>query len=600
MALVLSASVAGSWVFGTVRLWSIAPFSVLVFLGGLLCVLKPLFWREPAVLRLLPGFGLAALFLLYAACRVPAAASLFEAKVEVLKISTYLVALGVWTRLSAAHQRWRWLLGLLLVSVSLMAWYALIQEAHGSARVLNLPRHASYGLRASGAYMCPNHFANLLDIALVVSLALVGCQEAGFGLRSLAGYTFVLALPPLYLTQSRSGWIGAAVGIAVTTCLLALRRSVRRFLLAAVALPLILAGLGAVAWAASPMVQNRVAAALQGDVRLGLWRDTWALVQQHPWLGYGPSSFAWVYPRFQHHMTLYLDPKQPHNEYLGLLANYGVVGLLLAGSAVVTLLTAYARRVRRVASARDACLLSGTVGALSASLAHACFDFNLQVFSNWHALLLVAGVTGAGLFASGDLKERVLNGWRRHLYVGGGVAAGLLLIGLMAQAWVSYGLSLLADRDRDAMLVDRARQRYEWSMRVDPSNWSPCFGLAHLIRGEAQWNLHRETRAQQIAEARGLYERAARLNRWELSMQHGLAKLEELSGRPERAAELLQDLVSKQPIQAYYLAELGLQLRSLHRWSEALDAFQRARQIQTSEMIEINIALLQAKVQATP
>jgi tetratricopeptide (TPR) repeat protein len=83
-------------------------------------------------------------------------------------------------------------------------------------------------------------------------------------------------------------------------------------------------------------------------------------------------------------------------------------------------------------------------------------------------------------------------------------------------------------------------------------------------------------------------------------MQHGLAKLEDLQGHREQAAELLQDIVNREPMQAYYLTELGLQLRSLRRWPEALEAFRRAQKLKNSELIEINIQLLERKMAAPP
>ena len=119
--------------------------------------------------------------------------------------------------------------------------------------VLNLERPEQYGMRASSTYFCPEPFcqSDRAGPSVCPRLA-VSCLGVGLPLRLLSGYSLLLLMPVLYLTQSRSGWLGAAAGLGLAGMLMALRRSVKRFLAMLILCPLLLAALGAGLWAVSP------------------------------------------------------------------------------------------------------------------------------------------------------------------------------------------------------------------------------------------------------------------------------------------------------------------------------------------------------------
>jgi hypothetical protein len=231
LILVALAPWLGVWLFGAVRWWSIGPLMGLIFLATVLCALRYGFERDGLTRRFPPGFMALAVFVFYAFLLIPRAAVPYDAHMECLKLASLWCAYGVWSELSGWQGRWRWLVAAFLLVVTVMAWYAIIQHMQGSRDVLNLIRPKDYAMRASGAYFCPNHFANLLDMTVPFALAIAASPAAGLPLRLLAGYSVLVALPPLYLTQSRSGWIGMLLGSVTVIALLGLRRSVRRFLL---------------------------------------------------------------------------------------------------------------------------------------------------------------------------------------------------------------------------------------------------------------------------------------------------------------------------------------------------------------------------------
>ena len=89
-----------------------------------------------------------------------------------------------------------------------------------------------------------------------------------------------------------------------------------------------------------------VSVALQTSVqtRLDLWLGTGAAILKAPWLGHGIGSFNYVFPFFAdtsapfgllpYSVELQVYAGAAHNEYLQLLLELGVVGLVLVGIAV--------------------------------------------------------------------------------------------------------------------------------------------------------------------------------------------------------------------------------------------------------------------------
>ena len=585
----------GVWMFGGVRLWSIGPLMGVTFLATALTALRYLRERDGLERRCPPGFLGLALFVAYGFLLIPRAAVPYDAYVESLRVASYLGAYWVWSEVSGWHGRWRWLVAGFLLVVTVMAWYAIIQHVQGERGVLNLIRPDDYGMRASGAYFCPNHFANLLDMTIPFALALALSPASGLPLRLLAGYSVLVALYPLYLTQSRSGWIGVAVGLAVTTSLMGLRRSVRRFLTLLVVVPVLISGLGALVWMFSPMVQTRVAEAMAGNVRLSLWRDTWTMILDRPWLGWGAAAYRWVYPHYWFNMSSFLDPEFAHNDYLQTWAEYGVAGLALLVGAIALGAGRLLLSLRRMESDRSATLIIAFLGALAATAAHAAFDYNFHIYGNVQVLVMMAGLA-AGTWKQGDEASAPPSSTGRRWIAGFSLLA-LLFLGLTVRAVTTYAYALQGDFALDDYKLDVAQQKYEAALRVEPRNWRAQRGLGHLWAGQAFWNRDPETKAKQLDQAEAAYREVERRNRWETESKSGLSRIYNLRGQPEQAVQVLQDVLEIMPHQRDFMNQLGLQLRQMGRLEEALDAFKRARAYGPHSLTDANIAALTRKLE---
>lgn len=591
IVLLLASSLVGVFLFGAVRLWSVGPLMSACWLVVALFLARGLGGAEGNRFQVPPGGMAWLVFFLYAAAQLPFALIPYEARIDLLKLGSYIGAYWVWSELSARFKRWRILVSLAILVVSVIGWYAVIQHAQGSRMVLNLERPETYGMRASGTYFCPNHFANLLEILLPFCLAILLMKGAGAATRLVAGYGLALFLPVMFLTQSRSGWIATVAGLGTTACLLASRKNLKWFFLSLVLVPLVAAAAAWGLWTFSDVFRDRVLDALQGNIRLGIWRNTLDMVREKPLFGQGGGAFPWVYPKFR---TIgdQLFFNYVHNEYLQTLAEYGIVGFVLFGAAVLRALYVFLRCFIRVERDRDAYLLAGLFGMAAGTLAHACFDFNYHIYSNSHVVVLLAGTVTGCLYASGELRPRTLPPAPARVIRGVGFVAALVLMTVSLQAYLSHMFHMFAEKEREKFSMDRARVLYKRAMRADPANWRAPLGEAHVLQTQAFWNYDPEAKREQATQAEALYERAIGQNPCLPEALFGLGKIFNVLGQPEKALDSLRQAVAFDSNHVFYVAQLGLQLRKMGRTQEAYDVFLSARQRWENEIITLNLQAL--------
>lgn len=579
---------AGMWLMGSTRVWGYAPGLFLSFLGSLLVFARP--WVVPGTARwrFPSGFWIFAALSAYVVLGVPWASVPYAARWEALRWGSLLAAAWAWTQVGGVAHRWKWLLGVLILSAALGSLYALVQQVNGSSQVLWIPRPEQYGMRASGPYLCPNHFANLLAMLFPLAVVLIFLPEAGVPLRLMSFYFLAVAAPVLYWTQSRSGWLGVAGGLCVAGLALALRRSRTAFFAALVALPLLLAAAGWTAWMTLPAVRERMGMVLEdpgqaGGIRISQWRDAPAMFRDRPTFGFGGGSYVWAYPPYQRHVRYHLTWDYAHNEYVQMALEYGAVGLGLLVAGLLWVGVGAARAVVQARSRAAAGLLAGALGGLAAALIHALFDFNFHVFPNPHALVWIGGVAWGVWFAHEQgVEPSSGRRWIRPaaaaaLAAACGFGAWLALAGGVSYAWNLKGEIARQQMEGEAAALDYAR-----AIRWDGGNAQPHLGLGHLKSTQAIWlrdpdpDAERAEKSRLANEAIGHYRRALRLNPLDMSAVLGLARAYNAIGDREAALEEYRRAAAFQRRHVFYREQLGIQLRRMGRDDEALEVFRSA------------------------
>lgn len=293
-----------------------------------------------------------------------------------------LILLGLFATLTWKR---RFVIALIVVAVvSVVASFAtwalgIAPKFPGEPGVL-LQNHSTQGMFFALGMLC-----------CVVAAHMVPAPRTRWGLFALAG---LLALNVVFVSPGRSGYLALVAMLSVVGIrLLGWRR-----------LPIVIAGLvvaSAFAYMASPTVRERIAQGVAEvethretetltsmGFRMNAWENTAALIRERPVLGYGTGSFGAVYSERvrQRYDDWRGEPgTDPHNQYLLILTENGLVGLA-AFLAVIVL--AFRASIRSPDGYRWIAL-----GALLAWTLTSLFNSHFRTFPEGHLIALLLGAT---------------------------------------------------------------------------------------------------------------------------------------------------------------------------------------------------------------
>lgn len=241
-----------------------------------------------------------------------------------------------WTAAAAMYVSGRYLSGrpgLLLSVLVLPAWVQaviVIFQKMGWAATL------SFYFPVSGTFGNPSFPATLIAVGLVAQLAVPvsAYRKAELWKKALVAATALLSVAGLLCCDSRT----AVLAVLAATCLLFLRKHPRR--------KAVILVLSALAVTAVGLYFLRPGSA---NVRLLIWRASCGLFAEHPLSGSGAASFAsrYMYAQaayFASHpdspfVLLAGNHYQPYNEFVRLLCEQGIFGLLLFAAFATQLLS---------------------------------------------------------------------------------------------------------------------------------------------------------------------------------------------------------------------------------------------------------------------
>ncbi len=232
------------------------------------------------------------------------------------------------------------LLKVLIFSMLMPGMFAYYQFFTGGG--LTLPLENIYN-RIYGTFAHPNLFAFYLIIPLTLSLIIVIVKNKKslsiYGFGALLLFFFSL----LILTYTRGAWMAFILTVTVIGML-----RYRKMLLATMLVFLML-------YAFSPTIQERTNKIIQpnpyGSVvwRLQLWQDSLEYVKEDFWTGYGAGTAKEIILKNRGESK---GSPHPHNDYLKIALEYGVLGLLtylyLLISTVIILTKKYKQESRSV------------------------------------------------------------------------------------------------------------------------------------------------------------------------------------------------------------------------------------------------------------
>lgn len=443
----------GPWLFGAWEFWWFWPLAACLLLATTLWGLS-LLGRPESAGAIPPAAGwLIALwlpFFVYAACRWPQARVIMDAQRSFLLFA--LPALVALLTAATLDARWRdALYRLLLVNLLCLGVYGLVNHIlTGSHFVLWAPGYPQYLAehRASGSYFCPDHFAGIMEIGLALALGLLAATDRDRRWKAFAATLGALGAAGVVLSKSRGGgltllvigagaWLMApwawsrrwrwparvALLSLAAIALFAFARSdhsyLKRFRQSFLPTELTRAEQGGIAWSAiRDQAWQRFLADSRGRMIMGAlraWRSApvWGIgpgMHQHLWPHFAASDDGdrdlGIRPTF---MNDTFHSYEVHSDWVQLLEEYGIVGLVLFGLGALATAGALVWRAWRAGAVLRGRRGMGRerhppdfaigLGAALAALAmafHSLGDFNLQMPATGWILgaLLALGLTG--------------------------------------------------------------------------------------------------------------------------------------------------------------------------------------------------------------
>jgi O-antigen ligase len=246
-----------------------------------------------------------------------------------------------------------------------------------------------------GPYPNHAHYAGLMEMLFPVALVFALSQEFRPHARLLLYFAAIVMAGSIFLAASLGG-ILSFLGELVVLGIVVLRGRRGAQIWRSVLIVLLLLSFFAVMLqptALQERLQHWKSKSERVEVteRLDIVRDSMAMVAKRPVLGYGLGTFIEVFPRYRTFYTDYIV-NAAHNEYVQVLVELGVTGLILILVLVVLL---FRDGMKKAMGWQHDCERAMALAALvgcSGILIHSLCDFNLQVPANAALFSVFAGL----------------------------------------------------------------------------------------------------------------------------------------------------------------------------------------------------------------
>jgi O-antigen ligase len=291
--------------------------------------------------------------------------------------------------------------GLLVATIGLVQCVTLSDEVSWTFVPQNWLRESGWGIRATGPFANPDHFANYPDLVLPLAVAgflfpaSIASRRYEVALRCLCGLAVLVLLSALIASSSRAGWIGVGIALLMLAWLFNFipgERGPTPLGLAGWSRPLIATGLlGSVALAlliAGPLSRAQADARLKESLRsddlvgrLMIAKDSVRMIRDFPLFGVGLGCWPDIFPRYKSPPWSSTYWNATHNDYVQLAAETGLLGAIALVGAFLSLGKCLYMRLK-ASSPRTLPIAAALLSGVGATAFHEFFDFPLHISAN--------------------------------------------------------------------------------------------------------------------------------------------------------------------------------------------------------------------------
>lgn len=408
--------------FGAVEAWSIAVFGFMALGLGALWIFKSWADRElklvvpatawPIIAFLVFGFLQTISRLDETGKRFAISLDVEATRLALEVLVVLMIVFLIFANFFWGNKRLLWLRSFFILFGLGLAVFGLIQKFTWNGKYYWFIQPSTPPTAPFGSFVNHNHFAGYLEMIAPIPLAMLLVRSVHREISIFYGFAAAMMGVAVFLSLSRGGMISLLSGFIFVIAFGA-KPALERFrgqpihsrapvilaqvLAAAFILAIIAFG---VLWTGGDEVVERVrqselnaggfdradSDARYLDGRFWIWRDTLNMIRANWQTGVGLGAYETAFPLFTKSDGS-LVVSQAHNDYLQIVADCGVVGLILA----VWFLFVLFRDIKGAMQHRETVMSGmalGCGGGVVAILVHSLFDFNLQLPSN--ALLFLA------------------------------------------------------------------------------------------------------------------------------------------------------------------------------------------------------------------
>ena len=278
------------------------------------------------------------------------------------------------------------------------AFYAILQSLLSPNKIYGI-----YGPASAvpfGSFVNRHNFAALIELLICLPLGLIFTGAVASDKRLLYIVAIALMGSSLLLSGSRGGFVALLAMIIILIIVTSRARGRKNLVLkAAMSLLLIAAALGGAIFVGGETSLTRFAdSATSQDItsnRTLIWGQTLKVIAAHLPFGSGLGAYAQAYTPFDP-SSGYERVEQAHNDYLQILSDAGLVGLIIGALFLFWFMREGMTNVKRRNTFRRG-VAAGAFAGCSAILVHSIFDFVLHITAISTMFLMVMGM----LIASG-------------------------------------------------------------------------------------------------------------------------------------------------------------------------------------------------------
>lgn len=322
----------------------------------------------------------------------------FATKSTVLHLIALLIFFAAMLAFIDDAKRLRKIVMVITIFGFLYAFYSILQAVLSPSRIYGIyePRFAT----PFGSFVNRHNFAAFMEMSLAVPLGLIFVGAVPRDKRLLYVTAIGLMGIALLLSGSRGGLVALLAEIFFLIILTTKTRGYGQIALKiglAVALFATIV-VGSVLIGGESSLTRFAETATSADIttnRTHIWNVTLSVIKNNPLLGAGLGAFPQVYTTFDT-LNGMERVEQAHNDYLQILADAGIVGLLIGAFFVFWLFRDGLRNVKTHNTFRRGVAVGALAGCF-AIFVHSIFDFVLHttaismMFLTLCALVVISG-----------------------------------------------------------------------------------------------------------------------------------------------------------------------------------------------------------------